>query len=359
MGVIRFLLAAAVLFGHAPGWGKLSSTSNTAGFILPYYAVQGFFVISGFYMALIHEKYAGLRTVFYINRYSRLAVSYWIVAAATIVFELIYPDNPFSSIQELKGHAPALAKVALIFSNVSMIGQDCIGFFTRPDSSNWFLIPQGWSLGTELWFYLLVPFIAPLRLRWIILMFAMSVALRLVLIGLPIPFWPWQQRFFPAELAFFLSGIMCYRFYRKGETKAWFSARLGRIALAVAALMLCEVSRLPFAREPVAWNSFLLIAVLFVLIPPIFHASRNSRIDRFIGEFSYPIYLWHILIGTFIPAAQRLWQGGFLLLLSVLFSLPMVLIVEVRLENWRHRRLIVAKRALPHKGLPDARLVAN
>lgn len=88
-------------------------------------------------------------------------------------------------------------------------------------------------------------------------------------------------------------------------------------------------------------------AALLFLVPQIFHLSRDSRVDRFIGELSYPMYLCHVAIGNYFEPAQRVWQGGLLLLLSVLFSLPLVLGVERPLERWRQARLRTARQKVP------------
>src|SRR5271163_1338531 len=107
MGLIRILLASAVVMGHA----------GSRGFLPPYYAVQGFFLISGFYMALIHEKYAGIPLVFYLNRYSRLAVSYWIVAAVTSIVVMIHPVAVLPVGAKLREIDAGMAVIPLIFSN--------------------------------------------------------------------------------------------------------------------------------------------------------------------------------------------------------------------------------------------------
>jgi peptidoglycan/LPS O-acetylase OafA/YrhL len=78
VGLLRLLLASAVVFGHGPGFAFQASVSPLGiRFLQPYYAVQAFFVISGFYMSLIIiEKYRGSahwRSTFYINRYLRIS----------------------------------------------------------------------------------------------------------------------------------------------------------------------------------------------------------------------------------------------------------------------------------------------
>lgn len=41
------------------------------------------------------------------------------------------------------------------------------------------------------------------------------------------------------------------------------------------------------------------VTLVAVVLPYIFHATKNINIDRYIGELSYPIYITHV-IGLFI-----------------------------------------------------------
>jgi peptidoglycan/LPS O-acetylase OafA/YrhL len=89
MGLIRVLLALAVVDFHAVRFASSPHFLN-----LPWInggvAVQSFFVISGFYMALILSgKYAGRGVfVFYRARFLRLYPAYWIVAIATYALDV-------------------------------------------------------------------------------------------------------------------------------------------------------------------------------------------------------------------------------------------------------------------------------
>ena len=82
MGLIRLLLALAVVVGHSWQIRGLS-------FVTPSFAVSIFFAISGFYMALVlNSKYdVSLRgsRLFWSNRLLRLFPTYWIVFLLTLV----------------------------------------------------------------------------------------------------------------------------------------------------------------------------------------------------------------------------------------------------------------------------------
>ena len=86
MGTLRILLAFAVLFMHS---SKLFGMANMGGTS----AVQSFYVISGFYMALVlNEKYEKGRRgylEFMMQRLMRLLPAYWFCVVAALVIYLI------------------------------------------------------------------------------------------------------------------------------------------------------------------------------------------------------------------------------------------------------------------------------
>src|SRR5262249_37374835 len=130
---------------------------------MPYHAVQAFFVLSGFYMALIWPRYEGLVWKFYVNRYTRLIFSFWIVAAVSLVLLLLFPPNPFArpylrNFEEAHG----IWAIVMAIPNIFIVGADSFIYFA-PDLPQYWLVPQSWTLGTEIWFYLLVPVLVPAR----------------------------------------------------------------------------------------------------------------------------------------------------------------------------------------------------
>ncbi len=337
MGIIRFLLAAAVVLGHAPGWGGVG-LPPIINPLPPYFAVQAFFVISGFYMELLRKRYQPAPIwIFYSNRYSRLIASYWIVCAATALLMIAMPKVPFPA-ANFRFDSTGEAALAWFF-NIAMVGQDFASFVQL---SNALLIPQGWSLALELWFYLLVPLLwrTSDNTLWSIL--GASLVMRLIIILSPLPFVPWQQRFFPAELMFFMIGMLSFR--HADDIRRLISGGRGCM-LAICVLIVFVGWVIPSTiwsetqPKPMWPYSVILAVLLYLTLPAVFEFTKNSRIDRNIGEFSYPIYLTHIMVGYFFEPAQRLWDGLLLLALSIAVSAPLVYFVELPLERWRNNRL--------------------
>ena len=304
-----------------------------------YFAVQAFFVISGFYMELLRKKYAPVPIwIFYLNRYLRLVVTYWIVIVVTVLLIALMPAVSFPPAVFLAHFESGSVGewVLLVFSNVMMFGQDLLSVLFSL-SSNASLIPQAWSLALELWFYLLVPLLwrASDRTLWLIVI--ASLAIRLVIASSPLPFWPWQQRFFPAEAMFFVLGMLSFR--RSSEIVN--IVRSGRACLVmVSALIVCAgwlyPLAFPWSARPeleMLWPSSILLGVIFYLtLPAMFSLTSRSRIDRLIGEFSYPIYLVHITVWYFV-------EPRILIVASIIASAPLVFLVEMPLERWRNNRL--------------------
>ena len=86
MGALRLLLALCVVAGHAQG--------DILGIPLPdrFYAVQAFFIISGFYMAMIlSDGYRGANGVrnFYATRVMRIFTLYFLGVALAIAVNLL------------------------------------------------------------------------------------------------------------------------------------------------------------------------------------------------------------------------------------------------------------------------------
>jgi len=76
MGIIRFLLALAVVGAH-------SNSHQLLKFVGGEVAVQAFYVISGFYMAMIVRTYS-TKKKFWISRYLRLYPAYIVCALLSL-----------------------------------------------------------------------------------------------------------------------------------------------------------------------------------------------------------------------------------------------------------------------------------
>ncbi len=282
----------------------------------------------------------------------------------TVGLIVAFPHNDFPPATMFSGRMKPefpfpyhLGELYVVIANTTMIGHDWAHFLDPWTKNRTFtgiaLISQAWSIGTELWFYMLAPFLVRLRTRWLLVLVGASVACRFITLRMGLPFWPWQQRFFPCELYFFLMGILayrCYHYYQQMEKPWVLNPWLCRLATLLLCLGVSLVSWVKGAQHLTAWHSIGLGVVFFALLPFAFHATRSSRWDRLIGELSYPIYLWHICLGYFCHPAQVYGKGGLLLLLCVAVSVPTVLLLEHPVERWR-QALLRGRKPRPAAGL--------
>lgn len=306
MGIIRFMLAMSVVVWHIPG--AHVRLLNAA------VAVLLFFVISGFYMALVvNEKYApsgpGWIKRFYTARFLRLYPAY---AAMCLVMIGWYwwttSPNAFTSRLPLPAGEQAL--IAVI--NISVIGQDLYELMNHikavqvralfgPAFFNgaYMLVGQAWSLSSEIFFYLLVPLVV----RWparIVGLLIMSLAIRALLIGgLDFESGVWGYWFIPATMCMFTLGSLSYSLYRVIKRQRW-TVPIGWGALALMAAWLgwrtlaagvaLPVDATNSLDQPRFWIAYLAFAAA---VPFVFAATKSIAIDRVIGDLSYPLYLAH------------------------------------------------------------------
>ena len=362
MGVLRVLLALSVLSEHS---SPIFGIHLIPGFI----AVELFYVISGFYMGLIlAEKYTGRdewRT-FYVNRVLRIYPIYFLVLAVTvtIILVLIFHGSPlpwfvvgYSEWHNL--NLPTL--IAVIVPNFSLVGLDFLHFFhLTPNGSlvpsispppaffdplaagrQFTVIPQAWTLGLEIQFYLLAPWIARWRTRYIAVLIAICVILRMMFYAWGYKADPWDDRFFPFELALFLAGLLLYRLYRMIGSVGL--PRLHRAIVtggwaATACCVLALLAFAAFAQNPefaslgygplVNWTFVLAVAGL---LPFIFVATRGSRIDNIVGQYSYPMYISHyIFVGFFadVLVNSRIGYGPTVAIFTAAFAGLLLLITK-------------------------------
>ena len=317
MGLIRLLLAVSVIAAHA---GPIFGNNLVGGTT----AVETFFVISGFYMALVlNEKYvpeagrltwAGAYQLFAQARHLRLFPMYLIVLAASVLFFALAPatigDHASPGAYWAHyGHVLSPATlVTLAATNLLLFGQDVVmflgvsphtgslyftkAFFDEPLPAYRFLyVPQAWSLGIELLFYVLAPLIVR-RPWWVAAgLIVASTGVRVVTYKLLGHNDPWTYRFFPSELAFFMLGSLVYRTYEAIRAR---NAYRAPVAWALFALMVLAIVTHQWFNGPK--YSLIYYALVLVSFPMIFLLTKNSAVDRFIGDLSYPVYICHMLV---------------------------------------------------------------
>jgi peptidoglycan/LPS O-acetylase OafA/YrhL len=298
MGVIRLLLAVSVVLAHA------GSRQLVGGPL----AVQAFFIVSGFYMALVLTETYSNRRVFYLNRFLRLYPTYIAVALLTAVVYVIAGDSYYHAKISDFLRLSADAKAYIIVANITLAFQDWTLFMDADKGALAFvkdfrisdlplykllLVPQAWSLGPEIGFYMLAPFLVRLRSIWLALIAIGSLSLRFFAYKSGFDHDPWTYRFFPFELALFVVGMLGYRSFAATNKFASVPKAISLgIFLIPLAFMLCY-SQIGIPQQHKLW---MFLAAMGVATPFAFKVSANWKWDRLVGELSYPIYLVHLLV---------------------------------------------------------------
>lgn len=347
MGFFRLFLACAVALAHAgTDWQSyfpfLSIVSNV-------HAVRMFFVISGFYMALVLEtKYLAARrgvALFYLNRLARLLPLYWVVAAGFIAASYVFhplsltPNVGWWSNDAFAGHPWAF--VYEIATNLLLVGQDIASFIPLNGSMrghDYLVIPQAWSIGAEIWFYLAAPLLVRLRSRTLWILICIGILVRIGLILSSLPFWPWQQRLSLTEYVYFVFGILAYREIDSPACQRVMEGKW-RLILKIAPFMIVfYVGWLGVGRELDIFNSLLMAGVTAILVPPLFLLSKSWRIDKLAGDLSYPVYLVHFPVIYLLPEMIKTPYGNTVGLLCVVLSISTLLVfaIERPVDALRH-----------------------
>lgn len=316
MGVTRFLLAMVVIVFHCG--------LDDRGMEHSHIAVKCFFMISGFYMAMILDQKYGLESAglkaFAVNRFLRLYPLYFVILIGTIGWYLlrlrmIGDRTPMPGILALQGQVPNWQVAGFWFSNFTLIGLDFIslwdwvpgvGYFflhpttlkSHPDAVNlastiW--IVQAWSVSMEILFYMTAPFLARRSL---------FVIAAVIIASGGLDYWITYDLnrvsyfFAPAQLYLFATGILMYRLSRFTQ------AIPPRATLLVSGSLFCAFWFCLFTDLITSeWIYFCLMAPQ---IPLLFRLSQHSRFDRFIGDLSYPLYVSHLLVAQVSLVALKM-----------------------------------------------------
>jgi peptidoglycan/LPS O-acetylase OafA/YrhL len=86
--------------------------------------------------------------------------------------------------------------------------------------------------------------------------------------------------------------------------------------------------------------SFPLLALTFVIsMPFIFGGTKNSKIDRLLGDFSYPLFIVHLLI---ITVVEDLFDDlPTFIMLVIIFTVALCVFygIQAPVDRWRQRRV--------------------
>ena len=376
MGIIRFLLAFIVIISHSPV-GIIPKLPSGL-------AVQSFYVISGFLIQLAIVKYYNATDKkwffnFYKSRILRIMPLYWLF---TLLMLLVFGSPFFLTL--LTRH-DTTGIIVYIVTNSFLIGQDLLRLLLyTPATQTFSFLPasnanlldlvtedqylgsffsvnhQTWSISIELLFYAMAPLILLRTTKWVVILLCLSIMFRAVLIynGYVHNFYFHGIIF--SELALFLSGALGARFY-----KMHFSQHNDRsiknkfqdiflykkyVVFIFLLLASCLIFKIRFMQPtstgvPIAYWIMLLSNI--VLFPFVFHILNKNKLDRFIGELSYPLYISHVFVIKILEknAFPDKYFGLYAVIISTVLSVIILYSIEKPIDKMRHAYFLKKSKA--------------
>lgn len=363
MGLVRFLLAMAVLLSHLP--------TSTVKFVHGGTAVQAFFVVSGFYMALVLDGKYDDKRLFYSNRLLRLAPAYFAMMLIALIALLAFQMTVTASMEShLQLYSNPLSALILMFENIFVIGQHWLYWFmvddngalyldpygglpTETASVAWqgLLVPQSWSLSLELMFYAIAPWLTG-RKAWVIGLIALgSIGVRVAGMWLPVEFALWQGRLFVTVLFLFLFGVLAYRALPA-------IMRLPRLChFGVLAAMIIMICFLPDTNWSGTAQSWIIYIGMTLGTPFAFAATRSMSLDRWVGELSYPIYLTHLVVVAGVLIYELPFPSWSAIAITLIVSAAILQFIERPVDIWRQAR-VLKNREAGDPSLPQGKAIA-
>jgi peptidoglycan/LPS O-acetylase OafA/YrhL len=306
MGIFRFLLAALVVLFHFGG----------LGWIVGRIAVFGFYCISGFLIFQVLDRVyldepRGIPR-FFLNRFFRLVPLYLLYTVLTLAMvQWLGPGaivDPAGRriLQGVDRETPVLLFESATFDPIAHIVSSMPVLEFTPD-----LIPQGWSIGVELTFYLVAPLvvITTRRQAWRI---GAWIAAGLVL-------FLWGVRAAGADLelfqtvvyknavasafVFFVGGALYYVRRRWGQPLSFAAAVIPLLVwLAVVTVPELHLGGEP-SRSARVFTEYLWLTMLLAGLVALTQVRRLRPLDANAGSLCYGIYLNHFFVAGLLLRA--------------------------------------------------------
>jgi peptidoglycan/LPS O-acetylase OafA/YrhL len=268
LGALRFALALAVAFSH---------TGLTPNFHFGAMAVVIFFLIAGYVMTNSFTVNFGndLRNIkgFYLDRFFRIYPLY-IVSLAVIVGFVAITD-----------YGTLYLDSRSIVANLTVFPLNLHRNIINPPT---------WSLGTEVQFYLLLPFLVRFRyFKYFLLPFSYAT---FVLASFQVfPPEQWAYKYLPGTLFVFIVGSVIFDL-RSDKTNVSRNILVGIGTVSILHLIVLSTSDKDI-NQPYAFESLVGFAVGIMCLV-LLGQSRPAHkgLDNFLGKMSYPLFLSHVVV---------------------------------------------------------------
>ena len=307
LGTFRFLLALLVVAQHFTNMAPLAFQRIIVPLGLGSIAVLVFFAVSGFVIAeAIEAHYRGRPGAFLTNRLIRIFPPLLgTVALTALVYAVLFQLGPVRN-PELGGAAtltPAILSAKNLIANAvfAIPGTKALGL-----GAEYSLVPVAWSIRTEILFYLVMAaaMLAPMRLFRPVL----TVTGGLAMLGFAAVLISGRDAASLQFAPYFVFGVAV--FYALSGSRIAIGVSLAAMFFAMLAfagndqILSAELIAQFGAPNTPARYAILIAALISIPLLAGHRISGFTRIDRFLGDMSYPLYLNHCIV---LLAVRAFW----------------------------------------------------
>lgn len=353
MGILRVFFALSVIASHCRFNYLITSDL----------AVECFYVISGFYMALVlNEKYISPsdNLLFIKKRFIKLLPPYYFFAIISMGISYCFfscteksPEMLFS-FESLPDNMNIFTKIYILFSNLFLIGHDHALFLAINNHTGslfysesaftenhplirFYALQVAWSIGLEFLFYIVAPYFLRKGLKIVAIVLLSSLLIKFAIryyCGLNDG--NWTYRCFIAEICCFCFGYISYKLYKYFEHKR---LRISKVLIIPLLLIMALFSTL---KLPYLISFLTLIPFVIISIPFIFIAFKKNKKDRLVGELSYLMYLSHPIILAIVSITtmtkNSIYLNYFIIvsIISIAISILTYLLIVQPIERFRN-----------------------
>lgn len=343
MGYFRIFLVLAVMHGHFTGilylWEHLI-------------AVFGFFVLSGFLITrIVCEIYPNTlygKKYYLLNRFVRIYPTYWICLCIGLLVISLIPDQADQGV--LYVITPSTWERWLV--QFTIIGMNP---FVTPFDWRLNVLPPAWSLGTELFYYLIIGLFTGHNRYLSVMGLTISIVMIVWIYFHDIAFDRFYFTTYCTSLAFFLGSVGYH--YKHTLKNCLPFGTVFLLGMANVILYGPDIFEL-FRIHPI-WKSLTLhlSTLLFALITVRLYENNKhkpiSKLEQFCADISYPMFLlqWPmgIVAGYYLGLreGQELFFYG--LAYTLVLSAAVVIVVEIPMKRIR---VYLRHRAILNKNSP-------
>lgn len=283
-GTYRTVLAVMVIFLHLGGMPVIGG-----------YAVFGFYILSGYLMTLIMQKNYGYTrgglARYAVNRFLRIYPIYWMSCLVSLV--LIYwlgekyVRNFHSSIFYPDELASILRNILLFFPSLN-----------EPR-----LTPPSWALTVEIFFYIGIGLglskSRSITIAWFFISIGYALAINVLGLG-----WNYKYFIIPAASLPFSTGALVFHYRDKLVhlvERRFVSGYLPAVLFGLVLVNWGVGYYLGTLRGFSFYINYILCAsILITLLNKRSLPLISRKVDKALGDFSYPVYLVHYQVGLVV-----------------------------------------------------------